>query len=86
MSDKRRRYDEMGELEQGLYEDSAARAADRLGLTAKDLDKGAVDRLVKEMRHMVRLMEPVERTGLGIPGLATLNGARNALAPFKETT
>ena len=33
------------------------------------------------LAHLVRLMEPLERDGtLNIPGLATLNGAREALA------
>jgi len=37
--------------------------------------------LYAELRHLVRLMEPLEDRGLlNIPGLATLNGARAALA------
>lgn len=35
--------------------------------------------LLRELEHLVRLMEPVEPS-LNIPGLATLNGARAALA------
>ena len=36
--------------------------------------------LAKELRHLVRLLEPLERDGgLNVPGLATLNGARAAL-------
>ena len=39
------------------------------------------DELRRELEHLVFLMEPVEYGGgLNIPGLATLNGARNALA------
>ena len=41
----------------------------------------AHDALVRELSHLVRLIEPMERDGsLNIPGLATLNGAREALA------
>jgi hypothetical protein len=36
--------------------------------------------LLAELKHLVRLMEPKEQTGLDIPGLATLNGARAAIA------
>lgn len=36
--------------------------------------------LARELRHLVRLLEPKEREGgLDVPGLATLNGARAAL-------
>ena len=35
----------------------------------------------KELEHLVRLLEPLEKAGtLDVPGLATLNGARKALA------
>ncbi len=40
----------------------------------------AAPELLKELKHLVSLMEPVEETGLNIPGLATLNGARAAIA------
>lgn len=41
--------------------------------------------LEKELSHLVRLIEPLERDGtMNIPGLATLNGARSALSA-KET-
>lgn len=34
-----------------------------------------------ELSHLVRLLEPLEQAGtLNVPGLATLNGARAALA------
>ncbi len=37
--------------------------------------------LLAELKHLVRLMDPVEVTGgLNIPGLATLNAARAAIA------
>lgn len=37
--------------------------------------------LYRELKHLVRLLEPLEHvTGLEVPGLATLNGARLALA------
>jgi hypothetical protein len=55
-------------------------------LTADDLSDevlrviAAAPDVARELRHLVRLMEPLEREGgLGIPGLATLNGARAAL-------
>ncbi len=35
--------------------------------------------LLQELLHLVRLLEPVEDT-LNVPGLATLNGARAAIA------
>jgi len=38
------------------------------------------EELHKELSHLVKLMEPLElEGGLNIPGLATLNGAREAL-------
>ena len=41
----------------------------------------AAPELLAELRHLVRLMEPLERDGaLNIPGLATLNAARAAIA------
>jgi len=41
----------------------------------------AAPELLYELQHLVRLMEPLERTvGLGVPGLATLNAARAAIA------
>jgi hypothetical protein len=37
--------------------------------------------LLKELKHLVALMEPLEADGrLHIPGLATVNGARAAIA------
>lgn len=37
--------------------------------------------LYRELKHLIRLMEPLEADGtLNIPGLATLNGARAAAA------
>jgi hypothetical protein len=37
--------------------------------------------LLHELQHLVRLLEPIERDGgLDVPGLATLNGARAAIA------
>ena len=43
-------------------------------------------KLQKELRHLVRLIEPLEKNGgLNIPGLATLNGARAALALSENT-
>jgi hypothetical protein len=41
----------------------------------------ALESCQKELAHLVRLMEPIEKEGgFDIPGLATLNGARAALA------
>jgi hypothetical protein len=40
----------------------------------------AAPALFRELRHLVLLLEPLERDGrLDVPGLATLNGARKAL-------
>lgn len=40
----------------------------------------AHDDLLRELSHLVRLLEPLERDGgLNVPGLATLNGAREAI-------
>ena len=37
--------------------------------------------LLKELKHLVGLLQPLEQSGaLNVPGLATLNGARAALA------
>jgi hypothetical protein len=37
--------------------------------------------LLRELEHLVRLLEPLEQNGgLDVPGLATLNGAREAIA------
>lgn len=41
----------------------------------------AAPELLRELKHLVRLLEPLERDGgLNVPGLATLNGARAAIA------
>lgn len=41
--------------------------------------------LFRELRHLIALLEPLERDGtLAIPGLATLNGARAALVKATE--
>ncbi len=40
----------------------------------------AAPELCRELRHLVRLLEPLEQSGeLNVPGLATLNGPRNAI-------
>jgi hypothetical protein len=40
----------------------------------------AAPALFRELRHLVRLLEPLEQDGrLDVPGLATLNGGRLAL-------
>lgn len=42
------------------------------------------DELARELGHLARLLEPQEADGsLSVPGLATLNGARAALAKVK---
>lgn len=43
----------------------------------------AAPELLQELTHLVRLLEPYEHQ-LNIPGLATLNGARLAIAKSKE--
>ena len=41
----------------------------------------AAPSLLRELQHLVRLMEPLENGGtLAVPGFATLNGARQAIA------
>jgi len=42
-------------------------------------------KLLKELKHLVLLMEPVEAGQLNIPGLATLNGARAVIAETECT-
>lgn len=50
-------------------------------ITANGYLLAAAPELYDELLHLVRLMEPLEDRGqLDIPGLATLNGARAALA------
>lgn len=45
------------------------------------LKQSAAPLLYHELRQLVTLLEPLERDGrLPVPGLATLNGARRALA------
>lgn len=40
----------------------------------------AAPELLKELNHLVALLEPLEKDGsLDVPGLATLNGARAAI-------
>lgn len=63
--------------------DAEGATADDLGKMNERIQELEAHRaeLRKELGHLVFLMEPVEySTGLNIPGLATLNGARNALA------
>ena len=41
--------------------------------------------LLKELQHLVRLLTPLEISGtLNVPGFATLNGARAAIAKATE--
>lgn len=41
----------------------------------------AAPELLTELKHVIRLLEPLENNGnLNVPGLATLNGARAAIA------
>lgn len=48
---------------------------------AKQRLRAAAPAMYRELAHLVRLLEPMERDGsLNVPGLATLNGARAALA------
>jgi hypothetical protein len=47
----------------------------------------AAPELLSELRHLVLLLEPLEKGGtLNVPGLATLNGARVAIAKAEGTT
>lgn len=40
-----------------------------------------LENTLKELKHLVRLLEPMEEAGtLNVPGLATLNGARRAIS------
>ncbi len=52
---------------------------DLLRLTASSRLIAAAPDLYRELAHLVRRSEPLEVTGLNVPGLATLNGARAAL-------
>lgn len=55
------------------WDDSEGEATAHLMTAAPDL--------YTELEHLVRLLEPLEQSGeLNVPGLATLNGARDALA------
>lgn len=66
--------------EAGGYFDSKTEA-----LKAAALFRAAYQ-LKKELRHLVLLIEPLEKYGgLNIPGLATLNGARAALELSENT-
>lgn len=56
-------------------------AADEVDANARIM--AAAPDLYRELLDLVRLLEPVEST-LSIPGLATLNGARAALALAAE--
>lgn len=64
----------------------------RPALTVEQFDAAANARLIaaapdllKELQHLVRLLQPLEENGgFNVPGLATLNGARLAIA--KATT
>jgi hypothetical protein len=57
-----------------LDQDSCSRACYNAKLAA------AAPELLKELMYLVRLLEPLEREGsLDVPGLVTLNGARNAI-------
>jgi hypothetical protein len=56
-----------------------------VGVAVEKWNKRASDGVVKELKHLIRLMEPLEREGgFNIPGLATLNGAREALRKLEE--
>jgi hypothetical protein len=48
---------------------------------AERLLLAAAPDLLRELEHLVMLLEPLEQNGgLNVPGLATLNAARNAIA------
>ena len=50
---------------------------------AKRLQRAA-PALLEKLQHLVRLLEPLEQAGgMDVPGLATLNGARAAIAQAK---
>jgi len=60
-------------IEYGTVPDDIAEANARLIAAAPEL--------LEALSHIVRLMEPMEREGgINVPGLATLNGARAAIA------
>lgn len=44
-------------------------------------DRNLLQNAIRELAHLVALLEPLERDGrLNVPGMATLNGARAAIA------
>jgi len=67
-----------------VYDGNGHAVADHLSELHASLIVRAVnahDDLVRQLSHLVRHLEPLERSGgLNVPGLATLNGARAALA------
>lgn len=65
--------DDTGQFAHECAPDEAAQANARLIVAAPDL--------LAELAHLVRLLEPLEESGaLNVPGLASLNGARLAIA------
>jgi hypothetical protein len=62
----------------------ARQAAEQKRQAAEELSRRKLelfDELVRELTHLVRLLEPLEKEGgLQVPGLATLNGARAVLS------
>lgn len=60
------------------------------GITDEEIEANAyliaaAPDLLRELRHLVALLEPLEDDGtLAVPGLATLNGARAAIARATE--
>lgn len=79
----------------GIASDNAANGfcmvAERWPCTSTDADRNrmfadahlicAAPDLLRELVHLVSLLEPLEQDGgLEVPGLATLNGARAAIA------
>ena len=51
---------------------------------ALEAEHAALRACEKELRHLVVLLGPLEKDGrLDVPGLATLNGARAAIAKVK---
>lgn len=67
-------YDRRQESEiERMYEQSMLAASEEWENKCKEV--------LAELKHLVRLLEPMEQAGtLTVPGLATLNGPRRAIA------
>ena len=76
-----RQIDEMDTTICALRESKEATTRDALDLGAERDNLRAINAdLLAELMRLVRALEPKEATGLDLPGIATLNAARAAIA------